>query len=181
MLRHPVFVSTALHIGHPIGVGQVPLDGFADTGLKGLGRLPAQFRFELARVNRVAAVVAWAVGHVADLLGVRLSVSAGAQFVQQRAHCFDNFDVGLFVPAAHVVNLTQAPSFKHTADRAAMVFDVKPVPHLHAVAIHRQGLARQRVDDHQRNQLLGKMEGAVVVAAVGGEHRQAVGVVPGAH
>ena len=56
----------------------------------------------------------------------------------------------------------------------------KPLP-VHAVAIHRQGLARQRVDDHQRNQLLGKVVRPIVVGAVGGQHRQAVGVVPGAH
>ena len=50
-----------------------------------------------------------------------------------------------------------------------------------AVAIDRQRLARQGVDDHQRDQLFGKVVRAVVVGAVGGEHRQAVGVVVGAH
>src|SRR5256885_15348267 len=48
----PFAVGTGLHIGHPFGVVQVPLHGLADTGLEGLGRLPAQFAFELARVDR---------------------------------------------------------------------------------------------------------------------------------
>ena len=52
---------------------------------------------------------------------------------------------------------------------------------LHTVAVHRQAFARQGVDDHQRDEFFGKVHRAVVVAAVGGEHRQAVGVVPGAH
>ena len=59
-----------------------------------------------------------------------------------------------------------------------MVFDVKPIAHLHAVAIHRQWLARQGIDNHERDELFGEMQGAVVVAAIGGEHRQAVGVMP---
>ena len=53
--------------------------------------------------------------------------------------------------------------------------------HLHAVAIDGQRLARQGVDDHQRDQLFREVIGPVVVAAVGGDHRQAGGVVPGAH
>ena len=61
-----------------------------------------------------------------------------------------------------------------------MVLDVEPVAHLLAVAVDRQRLAGEGVDDHQRDQLLGKMKRAVVVGAVGRQHRQAVGVMPGA-
>ncbi len=62
-----------------------------------------------------------------------------------------------------------------------MVFHVEPVAHLQAVTIDRQRFAGQGVDNHQRVELLGEVAGAIVVAAVGGEHRQAVGVVPGTH
>jgi hypothetical protein len=62
-----------------------------------------------------------------------------------------------------------------------VVARLQPVTHLLAVAIHRQGLAGQGVYDHQRDQILGEVERPVVVGAVGGEHRQPVGVVPGAH
>ena len=62
-----------------------------------------------------------------------------------------------------------------------MVLDVQPVADLLAVAIHRQGFAGQGVHDHQRDQLFGEVQGAVVVGAIGGEHRQPVGVVVGAH
>ena len=62
-----------------------------------------------------------------------------------------------------------------------MVFDVEPIADLLAVAVHRQRFARQRVGDHQRDQLLGEVVRAVVVGAVAGRDRQAVGVVPGAH
>src|SRR5690606_23364228 len=43
----------------------------------------------------------------------------------------------------------------------------------------RQRLAIQRVEDDQRDQLLGEVIGAVVVRAVGDQHRQAVGALPG--
>ena len=62
-----------------------------------------------------------------------------------------------------------------------MVFDVQPVADLLAVAIDRQGFAGQRVDNHQRDEFFREVVGPVVIGAVGGEHRQAVGVVPGAH
>ena len=60
-----------------------------------------------------------------------------------------------------------------------MVFDLQPVAYLQAVAVNGQGVAGQRVDDHKRDQLLGKMLRAIVVAAIGGEHWQAIGVVSG--
>ncbi len=62
-----------------------------------------------------------------------------------------------------------------------MVADVQPVAYLLAVAVDRQRLARLRVGDDQRDQLLREMVGAVVVGAVGGQRRHAVGVVVRAH
>jgi hypothetical protein len=62
-----------------------------------------------------------------------------------------------------------------------MVAHVEPVAHLHAVAVHRQRAARQSVDDHQRDELFREVIGTVVVAAIGGQHRQPVGVVVGPH
>ncbi len=62
-----------------------------------------------------------------------------------------------------------------------MVEDIEPVPHVAAVAVDGQGLAVQRVQDHQRDQLLRELEGAVVVRAVRDQGGQLVGLVPGAH
>ena len=160
---------------------QVPLHGFGNAGVEGFRRLPAEFTFNLVRINGVAAVVAGAVGDVADLFGVALAIGTRAQLVQQAADGLDDFDIGFFVPAADVVGFTQLTLFEHAANGAAVVRDVEPVAHLHAVAIDWQRLAGQGIDDHQRDEFFREMVGAVVVAAVGGEHRQAVGVVVGAH
>ena len=62
-----------------------------------------------------------------------------------------------------------------------MIFHIQPVTDLVALAIDRQRLAIQRIEDHQRDQLLGEVERAVVVGTVGDDGRQAVSTAPGAH
>ena len=181
LLADPVAVGAAGDIGHPGLVVQIPLHGLADAGLEGLGRLPAQFALDLAGVDGVAAVVAGAVRDVGDLFLVGLAVGARAEFVEHGAEGVDDVEVGLFVPAADVVGLAHPARFENAADGAAMVFDIEPVADLLAVAVDGQRLAGQRVEDDQRDELFREVVGAVVVGAVGGEHRQAVGVVPGAH
>ena len=90
-------------------------------------------------------------------------------------------DVRFFVPAADVVDLAQLARFKYPANGAAVVFNVQPVADLLTIAVDRQGLTCQRVDDHQGNQFFWKMVGPIVVAAIGGEYRQTIGVVIGPH
>ena len=118
---------------------------------------------------------------VSDLSGVTGPISAGAQLIEQGAHRFHNLNVGLFVPATHVVGFAQAAAFQHTSNGTAVVFDIQPIAHLHAITIHRQRLARQRIDNHERNELFRKVQRAIVVAAIGGDHRQAIRVVPCTH
>ena len=166
---------------HPFRVCQVPLHRFAYARLKRLGRLPAQLALQLAGINGITAVMSRTVGHISDLTGITGAVGLRPQFVQQLANRVHDFDVGLLIPATHVVGLAQPACLQYPTDGAAMVFDIQPIADLHAIAIHRQRFARQRVDDHERDQFFREVVGAVVVGAVGGEHRQAVGVVPGAH
>ena len=52
---------------------------------------------------------------------------------------------------------------------------------LPAVAVHRQGLAGQGVDDHQRDEFFREVVRPIVVGAVGREHRQTISVVVGTH
>jgi hypothetical protein len=61
-----------------------------------------------------------------------------------------------------------------------MVLDVEPVADLLAVTVDGQRLAGEGIVDAQRDELFREVVGAVVVGAVGGERRQAVGVVVGA-
>jgi hypothetical protein len=59
-----------------------------------------------------------------------------------------------------------------------VILDIKPVADVLSVPVDRDGLAVQRVQDGDRDQLFGEMVGAVVVGAVGQDGGQAVGFVP---
>ena len=119
-------------------------------------RLPAELVAQLLGGERVAAVVAGAVG---DVLDQRL-VAAG-----QLDHPLDHLDVLALVGAADVVGLAGAALHQHGVDAAAEVLDVEPVADLAAVAVDRQRVAVDRVEDHQRDQLLRVLARAVVVGA----------------
>lgn len=116
-----------------------------------------------------------------DLLAIAAAVGARLLLVEDGAEGLDHVEVGLFVPAADIVGLAQLPGFEDPADGAAMVLDVEPVADLLAVAVDRHRLAGQGVVDHQWDELFREVVGAVVVRAVGGQHRQPVGVVIGPH
>src|SRR3546814_15626206 len=97
----------------------------------------------------------------------RLAVLARAALVEQRADGVDDLDVRALGVTADVVGLANAATFKHCTDRRAMVADVKPVAHVHAVAVDRQRFAGDRLGDPQRDELFREPVGAVVFGAVG--------------
>ena len=129
-----------------------------------LGR-PAQ-RPQLGAVDRVAAVVTEAVGHVLD---GRLVPAA------QRHEAIGQLPVGHLVAPADVVDLADLAPPEDRVDAGAVVLDVEPVPHVEAVAVERHPQPVEQVRDEQRDDLLGELEGPVVVRRPGGHDRQAVG------
>ena len=54
----PVAVLAAGDVVDPILVVQIPLHRFLDAGLKGFLGFPAEFLFQLTRINGIAAIVA---------------------------------------------------------------------------------------------------------------------------
>ena len=102
---------------------------------------------------------------------------------KQTIHCInhhlDDVDVLPFVEASDVVGLGDLALVEDKVDGASMVFDIQPVAHVFAFAIHRQRLAVTDVVDKQRDQLLGELLRTVVVRTVGHDGRHAVSVVKG--
>ncbi|EKD34351.1 MAG: hypothetical protein ACD_75C02377G0001, partial [uncultured bacterium] len=92
----------------------------------------------------------------------------------------DHFEIFFFVVAADIVTLAIAALCEYLDYRLAMIPDKQPVPHIFTVAVDRQGLVVQGVVEHQRNQFLRKLVGAVVIGTVGDAHRQPIGVEIGA-
>ena len=77
MLIDPLFVGSGGDVLNPSLVVEVPLDGFADACIEGLGRFPAEFAVDLGRVDGVAAVVTGAISDIGNLLLVALPIIPG--------------------------------------------------------------------------------------------------------
>ncbi len=84
----------------PFLVVQVPLNGFPQAGLEGLGRFPTQLGLDLRGVDGVTLIMPGAVVDEGDQLPVWSMTRVGAQFVQQIAERVDDIQVGFFVVAA---------------------------------------------------------------------------------
>ena len=93
----------------------------------------------------------------------------------------DHVDIGHFAVSADVVGLADGALIQHQGDGLAVVADIEPVAHVESVAVDGQRLAVEGVENDERNQFFRKLKRAVIVGAIGGESRQPVGVVVGAH
>ena len=88
-----------------------------------------------------------------------------------------NFKVGLFVMATYVVHFTFHTFANHQVDSFAMVFHIKPVAHVAAVAVDRKFLSFQNILDDKRDQLFGEVIRAVVIGTAGNGHRHFIGIM----
>ena len=143
----------------PGAILQVPSDGLGEARFERLQGLPAELALQLGAVDRVAAVVAGPVGHVGDLCGVAFTVGARCLRVEQRADAPDDVEVGPLVDAADIVGLTGATALEHRPDGGGVVLHVEPVADLLAVAVDRERLAVEGVEDDQRDEFSGKWYG----------------------
>ena len=92
-----------------------------------------------------------------------------------------NFQVGAFIMPAHIVDLPCPAPGCHQIDGPAVIIHIEPVPNLHTVAVNRKRLMLHGIADHQRDQLLRVLVGAVVVGAAGDVYRHTVGIPEGQH
>ena len=144
------------------------------------GRFPAEFLLELGGVDRVAGIVAQAVGDVGDEVHV-FAFGAAEQLIYSLDDDLDDVDVLPFVETADIVSFGDFAVMENHVNSAGMVFHEEPVANILALAINRQRLLVADVVDKERNQLFGELVRTVVVAAVRDNRRHAVGVVERAH
>ena len=88
----------------------------------------------------------------------------------------DDLDVLFLIVSADVVGLEETAFLLYHIDSLGVILYIKPVADVLAVAVYRQFLAVQGIVDDKRDQLLRKLIGAVVVAAVGDIGREMVGI-----
>ena len=161
---------------HPLLVFEVPAHGFFDALLELQRGFPAQLVFQFARIDGIPQVVPRTVGDVGDEL-LALAFGVAQQPIDGADDDFNQVDVLPFVESADIVGFGDAAFVEDQVDGAGVVFDVEPVADVLAAAVDGQRTAFPYVVDEERNQLLGKLVGPVVVRAVGHQRRHAVGVV----
>ncbi len=179
MPPHPVAVFAAEDGAPPVFVRQIPVHSLLQPVFESAARGIAEFAPQAGLVDGVAAVVAGAVAHELDAAGVRRARRTA--FVHDRAQGVHHLEVGALGTAADVVSPPGLATFENQFDAAAVVFHVQPIAHVLTVAVDRQRLAVEQVDQAQRDQLFRKLVWAVIVGAVADRGGQAIGVVIGAH
>src|SRR5262249_10821373 len=173
---YPFPVRAGCNRRDPLWVVKVPLHCLPQPAWKTVPRNPPNLFPNLTAVDRVTAIVAGTVLNVGDQ---RFIVWTRPELFQQGADRSHHMNVGLLAGAADVVSLPNRAPLKYVMQRLAMVAHVKPVANLLTITVHRHGLPLDCVMDHERHQLFRELVRPVIVGAVGGEHRQPVGLVKG--
>src|SRR5262249_60567600 len=88
----------------------------------------------------------------------------------------DALEVFALVGAPAVIRLTGLAVSEHVPDPATEVLHKQPVAHVAPVTVDGQAVARERVEDHQRDQLLGVLPGPIAVRSAAHERLEPVGV-----
>ena len=121
-----------------------------------------------------------AVSDIGDLRVVGGPVESGGFRIEEGAEGFHDIEVRSFVESADIVGFTRAAALQNKPDGGGVVLDIEPVANLLPIAIDRERLAIEGVQNNERDELLRKMKGAVVVGAVCRESGEPVGVLEGA-
>ena len=151
----------------------IPPDGLPEAlGEVVVRRAPAELGLQLGGVDGVAAVMAGAVAHPVEVVGVL------AHHLQDHA---EHRDVVALAVGADQVGLAHAALREDGPHGARVVLGVDPVADVLAAAVELGADAVDDVRDLPGDELLHVLVGAVVVGAVGDRGAQAVGAGPGAH
>ena len=172
-LRLVLGLGRGLRGAPPSLVGAVPLDSLLQAFLEVVvRRAPAELSLQLRRVDGVATVVARAVPHPVEVVGIL------AHHLEDHAQ---HRDVVLLAVGADEVGLSHAALREDGPHGRRMVLGVNPVAHVLALAVELGAHAVDDVRDLARDELLHVLVGAVVVRAVRDRGTQAVGAGPSAH
>src|SRR5262249_47716861 len=159
-------VLSGQHGVAPATVLEVPGNRGGKTSVESVRGAPTELPREPGRIDRVTPVVAGAGPD--EFPEVR--VSAGSRHresgidrgwldrLEGRADRVHDLEVGALVAGADVVAAAGRTLPRDEEQRRAVVLHVKPVAYVAAVPIERQGPALDRVQDHERDQLLRILE-----------------------
>src|SRR6185369_14996606 len=163
----------------PIFPRQEPLDRQSDSVGKADGRFPTEFPANFAGVDRVTSVMPRTIFYERNLFGIALVFWTRCGAIERGTDFADYINISPFGIAADIIGLPRHTAFEDGAQSARVILYEQPVPHIAAVTVDGELLSSESSDDHERDQLLRKMKGTIIVRAVGHQDGQAVRMPPG--
>jgi hypothetical protein len=164
----------------PSLIVEVPADSFANSTLEGVRRNPAEFALNFRSINCIPPIVTRPVFNEGNQF-LRVAAQLRCEFVNQITDQFHDVDIGPLIVAADVVGLCILAASQYLPQRFIVIAHIKPIAHIHAVAINGDGFSCEAALDDHWDQLFGKLVRAVVVRAIRDHHIQSVGVMIRSH
>src|ERR1700677_3489971 len=106
--------------------------------------------------------MSWAVFDLGNQCPALGGSGTRTHFVNKIAYRCYHLDIGPLTVAADVVSLSNAAIPQYGAYRRAMVIHKQPITHAFPISINRERLALKRIENHERNELFGKLKRPVV-------------------
>lgn len=121
-------IRTTDDVFPPVLMFQIPFNSFLDAVFEFRLRKPAELIMDFSRVDSVAAVVPFTVGHVFD---------EGFRFAELVQNGLDDVDIGAFIMSADIVDFAFAACADNQVDSRAVVFHIEPIADVLAITVNR--------------------------------------------
>jgi hypothetical protein len=161
------FIVAAEYILNPNRILQIPLNRLAKTGGMTLPWTPVELALYLGCVDRVTEIVARPICYESNPFRVRASIRSRAQLVQLRTKQTHQIDVPPLIIASDIVSLADSTPRDYSMQGLGMVFHVQPITNIFSFAIDRNRFVSKRLQDYHRDELLGELERAIIIGAIG--------------
>ena len=149
-------VLTCGALKEPLASLGIVANGLSQALVEGDNGFPPQFSSQLCAIYSVAPIVPRSVLYRCEQ---RLSLAHDAQDLLSQVY------IRPFVVSADVVDLVYLSFVHDEVYGAAVVEDMNPVPHIETIAVDRDGLIVQSIQDDSRDELLRMLLGTIIIAA----------------
>lgn len=155
-------------MAQPFLVLKIPLDGFGNSCFEIVFRLPTKFLLDFIRADSIASIVT---KPVFDMIYKRIIL---AKSFENR---FDNLEIASLVMSADIVDFSVFSLSDNQIDGFAVIGNMKPITNVLAITIDRKLFVIPGFLNHERNQFLRELIGAIIVGATGDSNGKAVSSV----
>ena len=155
-----------LHVNRPVEAIEIPINGLGQTGLKRLLWLPSKLSPGFTSIDRIAVIMARAIGDELNATAMILTIRTWSAFVKNGTNCMSEIYIADFVISANVVTASDVAFRADSQERRDMVIDVKPIAHVLAFSIYQNRLTQQSLTDYPWNQFFAVLKRAIIVRTI---------------